>query len=112
MKASLATSLAALVGIASAFQGQVDYRVSTGSEGNNPQLHIRDYNTGSTYYSGALYLNPDEWRNTYMTGSGGYNFPARAKKTSTNCIHVDFQGALDAGWYYCCGGVPCDLRPH
>lgn len=46
-----------------------------------------------------------------FTGSGGYNFQARAKKTASNCIHVDFQGALDSGWYFCCGGVPCDLQP-
>lgn len=63
MKTSIVATLAAAAGVATAFNGQVDYRGSTGSEGSNPQLHLRDYNTGSTYFSGAVYLTPlDQWR--------------------------------------------------
>ncbi|KAH8657714.1 hypothetical protein BX600DRAFT_552005 [Xylariales sp. PMI_506] len=113
MKTAFVTAFASVLGLVSAFNGQVDYHGSTGSEGSNPQVFLTDYDTGSTYYTGAVVLTPDVWSNVYFieSSAGGYDFNARVKTTSTNCFHVDFEGALDAGWYYCCGGVPCDLQP-
>lgn len=41
--------------------------------------------------------------------AGNYNFEAKLWRTSDSCHNIDFLGALDAGYGYCCGTLPCDF---
>lgn len=63
MKAIFLAAFASVLGVTSAFNGQVDYHLNSGSEGSNPQVYLKDYDTGSTYYTGAVYLTNDVWTN-------------------------------------------------
>ncbi|RFU79711.1 hypothetical protein TARUN_2517 [Trichoderma arundinaceum] len=107
--------IAALPGIAAAWNGQVAAGKKFLTEGGDYQyIYLTDYTTGSTYeallYGGFDGCTTSECSVGFAeTSPGGYDFTAYVWRTPDGCHNIDFKGAFDAGHGYCCGSLPCNL---